>query len=253
MEEKKTNRRVALKFALITLGSLIVGVLLGLGIIQLRIHGADGILWLLAPLSGVLPVFGWVAGIAAFLIALRLYFRCKGQLNAWDGEDEAALEAIEQKLNTPLTIANVSICINFLYFTLLTAAVEYFITPGWYIVGIVAFLFNLYAYLTITYLVVGLEKKINPEKKGNVLDTKFQKDWMNSCDEAEQKTIWQAGFQGYRAGSLACLILWMVCTLAQMAGLMGPWPGIMLALIWLTMIVSYTVSCIKLNRKHGPL
>ena len=40
-------------------------------------------------------------------------------------------------------------------------------------------------------LTVKATKVIHPEKKGNVFDTKFQKDWFRSCDEAEQQQIGQ--------------------------------------------------------------
>lgn len=255
MEEKKNDRRVYAKFALIMLAALIVGCLLGFGILWCQnrlLHGQTD-LYLLGVLAGGLPVAGWGVGILAFLTALFLFFRCKGRAQAWDGEDETLIEDIEHKLNTPLTIANVSICLDFLYYTLLTAAVKSYITPGWSLVGILAFLFNLAAYLVTTALVVGLEKKLNPEKRGNVLDTKFQKKWVDSCDEAEQQMIQKAAFFAYRAGSAACLVLWMVTALAQLAGFMGPWPGIMLVVVWLVLVVSYTVSCLRQNRQHGPL
>ena len=39
----------------------------------------------------------------------------------------------------------------------------------------------------IAKLVVDLEKKLNPEKKGSVFEMQFQKTWLESCDEAQKQ------------------------------------------------------------------
>ena len=56
------------------------------------------------------------------------------------------------------------------------------------------------------------KKAINPEKQGNILDTDFNKVWMDSCDEYEKQMIWQCGFKAYNVAQTMCIILWMIFT-----------------------------------------
>lgn len=252
MKESKSNRRIYLKFALIIAASLIIGLILGIGIAW----GEDTLAPMLTPalaklgagLARALPAIGWVGHILALLAALTLFFRCKALARGWDGEDEAYIDAVEQKLNVPLTIANVDMVLNFLYFTLLCAADPLIDSPILFPIGLAAFVFGLIACLAISALTVNEEKRLNPEKRGNVMDTKFHQQWMASCDEAERQTIYKAGFAAYKATASACMILWILTLLGQLAGLMNAWPGICVAALWLVLIISYTAACVRLSK-----
>ena len=57
--------------------------------------------------------------------------------------------------------------------------------------------------------IVDLERRINPEKRGSVYDMKFQKTWMDSCDEAERAQIGQACYRAYMVGTKVCIFLWV--------------------------------------------
>ena len=46
---------------------------------------------------------------------------------------------------------------------------------------------------------VDAAKKTNPEKTASVYDTKFQKKWLDSCDEAEKIMIGKCAFKAYAA------------------------------------------------------
>ena len=249
MEKSKSNRRIYLKFALIIAASLMVGLFLGIGIAW----GEDTLAPALAPtlqklgagLARALPVIGWAGHILALAAALLLFFRCKARARGWDGEDEAYIDAVERKLNAPITIANVDMVLNFLYFTLLCAADPLIDAPLPFPIGLAAFVFGLISCLVISALTVNEEKRLNPEKRGNVLDTKFQKQWIASCDEAEQQAICKAGFAAYKAAASACMTLWVLTLLGQLAGLMDAWPGVCVAVLWLVLVISYTAACIK--------
>ena len=249
MEKSKSNRRIYLKFALIIAASLIVGLILGIGISW----GRDALAPTLAPtlqklgagLAYALPAIGWAGHILALAAALILFFRCKARAKGWDGEDEAYIDAVEQQLNAPITIANVGMVLNFLYFTLLCAADPLIDSPLPFPIGLAAFVFGLISCLVISALTVNEEKRLNPEKQGNVLDTKFQKQWISSCDEGERMAIYKAGFAAYKAAATTCMILWLLTMLGQLAGLMDAWPGICVAALWLVLVVSYTAACIR--------
>ena len=167
MEKSKSNRRIYLKFALIIAASLIVGLILGIGISWGRDALAPTLATTLqklgAGLAYALPAIGWAGHILALAAALILFFRCKARAKGWDGEDEAYIDAVEQKLNAPMTIANVGMVLNFLYFTLLCAADPLIDSPFLFPIGLAAFVFGLISCLVISALTVNEEKRLNPE------------------------------------------------------------------------------------------
>ena len=51
---------------------------------------------------------------------------------------------------------------------------------------LILFLASVAVLVVLQQKIVDLERRINPEKRGSVYDMKFQKTWMDSCDEAER-------------------------------------------------------------------
>ena len=64
-------------------------------------------------------------------------------------------------------------------------------------------------------------KRLYPEKQGNVLDLKFQKEWFGSCDEAERQLIWQCGYQSMRVTSRAMLAFFVLLVIFGNAAPIG--------------------------------
>ena len=77
-------------------------------------------------------------------------------------------------------------------------------------VAIIAFLAVLVETVIIQQKSVDAAKKLNPEKTASVYDMKFQKKWMESCDEAEKIMIGKCAYKAYAATNTACAILALV-------------------------------------------
>ena len=186
------------------------------------------------------------------IVSLILCHSAKKKILSWDGEDEC-VEKIEQQLNYPMLFANLMTVLNFLFFSASIQVAEstafgerysvslFPLCLGTFVLGYVWILF-------VSNRVVKLEKQLNPEKQGNIFDTQFQKQWIGSCDEAEKQKIYQAGYRGYRAGSTACLILWVVTTFAQLWAGTGILPVICVCLIWLVMMSASMIESIRLEK-----
>ena len=248
MKGKNTKRRfVVLRFALIVLVAGGLGFCVGFGAYWLRenvlagLAGQAGGLGALA--AGALPWVFWGFDLAVTLVSLGLYGSARGIVRRWDGEDEEFIDRAERRLCAALILANLLMICGFLLFTPLCAAVG---TGFW--LGLGAFLFALLASIVLTSLIVGLTKRINPEKRGDVLDTRFQRDWLNSCDEAEKSVIYRASYRAFQVGSRTCMGLWLACMIAQVPfGLIGPAPGVCVALVWLVLSMSYSVESYRLE------
>lgn len=76
-------------------------------------------------------------------------------------------------------------------------------------------------------------KQLSPEKQGNVFDTKFQKDWYNSCDEMERAQIGKCCHEVFKImGFLYLIVMVILCCLA-MSGWVEPLWIIVIGLMWL--------------------
>ena len=117
------------------------------------------------------------------------------------------------------------------------------------IAGLVLFFLNIILLAVFQKLSVDLVKKINPEKRGNIFDTEFNKNWLASCDEAEKKMIYEASYMAYRAASTACLVLWLLTLMAMLLFDTGILASACVFVIWLTLILAYTIACHKLSEK----
>lgn len=107
--------------------------------------------------------------------------------------------------------------------------------------------------LMIQNLVVNLEKQLNPEKRGSVFDLRFQEEWINSCDEAEQLIEYRAGFQAYKIGQYVCIGMWVLCVMAQFAFDTGVFPVACVTVIWMVLVCVYLTEHIRLERKSRGL
>ena len=100
---------------------------------------------------------------------------------------------------------------------------------------------------------VDLERRMNPEKHGSVYDTRFQKEWLDSCDESERRQIGEACYRAYMVTGRVCLGLWLILTMLGMVFEMSILPVFVLLLVWGTMQVTYTLACIRMSKHPGTL
>lgn len=254
----KTNegkkRFVVLKFLLIVLGAAVLGFFGGFGAMWFReqLMGPAGAL---ADAGGMaaraLPWVSWVISLALTLGALALYLDCRAKFLAWDGEDEDLIEGVEHRLGVSMLLDNLMMILGFLCLTLMNGTLE--LLEGWqFWLGLAAFLYCMAASIVLTRLAVNLTKRINPEKRGDVLELKFQQTWLASCDEGERSVIYQSAFKAYKVTSYTCMGLWLVCTLVQVTlGFIGPVPGVCVLLVWLVLNLTYCGEALRLQRHQG--
>lgn len=90
---------------------------------------------------------------------------------------------------------------------------------------------------------------VYPEKKGDPASRKFQKEWLESCDEAERAVIYQSAYRSYIAANKAIpllLVIAMLCHLFFDTGIMAV---ILVAAAWLVVMAVYLISCVKIRKE----
>lgn len=259
MKTQKTGkRRVGLRFAGIVLLSLLVGVGIGAAV------GAGG-WWLAAGLDWL----GWAAcaaapalmaavgllglGAAGWALYTGRRRAAAAQLDeealdeAAQAAQEAAVAFADRRYGIGMTAVSLVVVLTLTLFGLWVQGIDEAGGPVLLVVGLM--LGVTLAAVAMQGALVRATKRLYPEKQGNILDTKFQKDWFESCDEAERQLIWQCGYQSMRATSRAMLLLFVLLVVFGLAARIGPAPMLVLGALWLVQTLSYQLAALRLG---GP-
>ena len=186
-----------------------------------------------------------VTSVVSLALILWLYRGAKALYTGWDGEDDDVMDRADEKLNWALLLTAAQLVLDMFFFAVAQSAHN--MTALW---SVLFFIVSIFLLVFAQQKIVDLTRKMNPEKKGSVYDTKFKKKWFESCDEAEQKQIGQAAYKAFNVVSTACPILWAVLLLLSYAFNFGLlMPTFIVCFIWLLLQVSYCLECIRLGRR----
>ena len=250
---KQENKKAMPKFVLIFVVCLAVGLVLGFVMAWLDFESFGDALSAFGTFYAS-RLAGWLLCaclLAEFAAGLPLYFGAKKRLAAWDGEDEAVSEAIEQRLSVCMWITGMSMVMGFLFAAGHFSGMMHggsWMRPVHTFLGLGAFLFILTGSVIFQQKLVDMTKKLNPEKHGSVYDPKFHEKWLDSCDEAERAIIGQCAMKAYQAVTFACLALW---TVFVMGGIYFDWgflPIVPVCVLWGVNQSVYSYWAIKLSR-----
>ncbi len=175
-------------------------------------------------------------------VGFGIYRSCRRAFLSWDGEDESAMDAVEQRLSYAPLASTLALIADYFFFS---AQVTY----DYSLVLLAQFVVSLAAIVLLQQWVVDLERRMNPEKQGSVYDVHFHKKWMDSCDEAEQRQMGQAAAKALHAGTYACLFTWLALFLLNYIFDFGLVPLAAVLVIFGVLQVSYTLECIRLGRQ----
>ena len=239
---KKENRKALPLFLLICIVALFIGFGCGWFIAG---HGAGlgaRISNLLERLLRFITPWGTLlcAAIAA-PICIWLLRSNRKMLAGWDGEDETVLARMETRTSFVLIISGLFLLAS--YFFLSSAYV--------YLQGLSILLVcgQVLAAMALSVFLqqkaVDFSKTLNPEKHGSIYDVRFHKKWMGSCDEAEQAQVYKASYVSMQAFTTACLILWLLLTLASFSFNYGLLPSAIVLLLWAIQQIAYFIACLK--------
>lgn len=255
MNEKSENRKALPKFTLSLLGSLLLGGAVGFAVGLLRVFGLDAAALaegLSAVLAAVTPWGIPITSAVTLGTCFFLYRSAAKKFAAWNGGDEDEIsESIDTALSWVLLLSALQLLFNLFF---LSAFCIYWMDRDIRALALVGvFLLSCGLVVFAQQKTIDLERKMNPEKQGSVYDSKFQKKWLDSCDESERRQIGEASRRAYMVTNRLCLGLWMVLVVLSMLFETSLLPVFVLLLIWGTMQVTYTLECIRMGRDNKKL
>ena len=254
-QEKSENRKALPKFTLSLLGSLLLGGAVGFAIGLTRAFGLDteALARGLSALLDAATPWGIPVTSALTLGSCFFLYRSAGKkFAAWDGGDEdETSQFIDTALSWVLLLSSTQLLLNLFF---LSAYCVYWLDKDISALATVgAFLVSCGLVIFAQQKTVDLERKMNPEKQGSVYDSKFQKKWLDSCDESERRQIGEASRRAYMVTTRLCLGLWLALVILSMLFDISLLPVFVLLLVWGTMQVTYTLECIRLGKRSESL
>lgn len=112
-------------------------------------------------------------------------------------------------------------------------------------------IFSTVCFLTsyLQYVIVNVIKKMNPEKKGNPLETNFAKDWYSSCDEIQKQIIGEVCYKTYLLTNSIFIFAFLVLIILNTVINIEISAILTLGAVNLINNIIYGVYCIKIEHK----
>ena len=248
---KKANRKAMPKFMLILVISVLVGGTIGFCAAKYELNTLANDMKSAGTFFGtyIAPWLMLAAAVIVPMICIPIYKGAKRLLSSWDGENEETSDTIDSKLSVVIWITSAALILS--YFLIAASYSGGFEAIGnrssmvSLVAGIVGFFSIIIETIIIQQKCVDAAKKMNPEKTASVYDTKFQKKWMDSCDEAEKIMIGKCAFKAYRTTNTVCTVLAIALALCALFLGIGFLPSLVVCLIW---IVNQSVYCKEARR-----
>ncbi len=255
--KRKSELKKAMIFILVCIACGVVGVLFG----RFAGKNEDSIVEMFqdikSGLQKALPVLYAAVFVILTAVSFLFYGRVKKLERSLDGsdDDDEKLDKIEEIINYPILVSNLLLIASiFLYASCMDTAL--FTTFGkandglYFVFPTILFFASFVCVIAVQRMSIEMEKRQNTEKSASVFDFNFNSKWLEESDEAEKIKAYKAGFDGFRAMNLTCVILWLVSLVASLVLKTGVFPIFIICVIW---GVGVTVSAISGTKqeKHG--
>ena len=245
-EIKRANRKALPQFMLIMVICFIIGGTIGFCSAKYGLNTLAGGMKTAGMFFGtyIAPWLMLAAAVIVPVVCVPIYQSATKLLASWDGENEEMSDTIDEKLSIVLWVTSAAFILS--YFLIAASYANGFETfktetsGALFLAGIIGFLTIMIETVIFQQKCVDTTKKMNPEKTASVYDTKFQKKWMESCDEAEKIMIGKCAFKAYAATNTVCSILSIVLAICALVFGIGFLPSLVVCLIW---IVNQSVYC----------
>lgn len=251
-KQEKKGKGVYIKFALIMLVCMVGGGIFGYA----ASAGVADLPWLGKRLNDLLRGLGlwWYApGFVMLALGNLFYLRGKKLLPAAEAEDDA-FETVDRELSLSMLLTGAAspwmLIASSMSFTAFGGEQEQILTLMASVGLMIVYMIWLAALQART---VSAIKRVYPEKRGNVFDTKFQKDWYQSCDEAERQQIGQCSYQAFKMTSAAFSLAMLVVCLLALFQLASPGYILLIGALWLVQQLSYIYTAYRMNHKKDRL
>lgn len=238
--KKKSPARIYVTFAAVMLLCALIGGIIGYTIVSNEISVLD-LSQLTNQFLSIPGPWWFTPGFLLLAGATWHYFRGKRLIPKASADDEVFPHA-NLILSRAMFLANLSTV-----FLFLSMALSYASSWGinWSILLLLIYILWM---TTIQARIISATKKLFPEKRGDIFDFKFQKDWYESCDEAERQQIAQCSYQAFKVMSMLFPGIMAVLAVLSATGVVAPTYSLLVGMIWLVQQFVFNYTSLKLDK-----
>ncbi|MDO4454668.1 MAG: DUF3169 family protein [Eubacteriales bacterium] len=249
MKKINSERKILFQFIALLMVSGLIGGLIGIFFTDHEkwvVHFASGFQQVMADLA---PYLMSVIGSAGLISSFLIYKTSQKRASEWDQEDEDYIEQVECQIERGIIITEMIQILIFLFlgFLFLNLKEEQNVAAG--MIGCLIFLILSVASMVLQRAYIHLMQKINPEKRGDAFEFKFQKKWIDSCDELERMEIYESSYYSFQALQKCFPVAVGILLFAEVYFEAGILPIIVVCLLWMIQTVAYKRHAMKLRRK----
>ena len=196
--------------------------------------------------------------IISLAFPFRYYCKSKSMYKNGDKEDDELISAVDRTLGKSIITLSILSILSLIPFaiwfhnfavSLKTDALfeSSAVLTLWsnYLIIFAIILFNFVLYRAVVQLV----KKINPEKKGEVLSIKFSKDWESTLDEAEKMIVYKVSRKAYVFISKFSYVMFFLALIGDLLFGFGVVPAIFTGAIAVASVLSANIYLYSLSKK----
>ena len=92
-------------------------------------------------------------------------------------------------------------------------------------------------------------QKANPMKRGDISSLRFNRDWLESCDEAERLGIYKASWKSFQVMNSLCPVMEAVALLGKIMFDTGNFPIILVTFLWAVQTGVYCFYSAQYDRR----
>jgi len=258
-EIKKANQKALPKFMLIMVISLLVGGSIGFCSAKYGLNTLAGDMKSAGSFFGtyIAPWLMLMIAVIVPVVCVLVYRSAKKLLSSWDGENEEISDTIDKKLSIVIWVTSAALILSYFLITASYSdgfdAFENENSIVLFFIGITAFFAIMIEAVIIQQKCVDAAKKTNPEKTASVYDPKFQKKWMDSCDEAEKIMIGKCAFKAYTATNAVCTVLSIALAICALIFGTGFLPSLVVCLIWIVNLSVYCKEALRYSKAGNKI
>ncbi len=116
--------------------------------------------------------------------------------------------------------------------------------------GVIVFIIAIAIFTVLQGKIIGAVKELYPDKKGEFLSRSFNKEWFESCDEAERYIIYAASYKAFSVMQKAFIGVMVLLVLMGLFMDIGILPFLLVGVLWGIQQTVYQVASMKLERSQ---
>lgn len=241
--KKKSHARIYVTFAVIIIICGLIGGIVGVAAVSnefsVRNLGEQFNLMLAS-----LGPWCYLPGFSLLIGATWYYFRGKRLIPKALADDEAFPQA-NLTLCRAMFLANLATVLMFLAMALSYASSWGFNLSWFLLIGHIIWM------TAIQARIISATKKLFPEKRGDIFDFKFQKDWYESCDEAERQQTAQCSYQAFKVMGLIFPGIMAILSILSVIDLVAPSYSLLVGGLWLVQQFVYNYTSLQMDKKRS--